>query len=84
MRFSELCEKEVVNMADCKCVGYVADMEFDECTGCVRGLIVPQPGHCWGVFGPSVEYCIPWNRVIRIGPDIVLVDVCLKDAVIKH
>ncbi len=84
MRFCELCEKEVINMADCRCIGNVADLEFNECDGCIKALIVPECSHFLGLFGPSVEYCIPWNRVIRIGPDIILVDVCLKDAKIKH
>ena len=28
-------------------------------------------------------YRIPWCKIVRIGPDIILVDVCLKDVVDK-
>lgn len=79
MRFCELCEKEVINVSDCRCIGSVADLELDECNGCILALIVPESGHFFGLFGLGVEYIIPWNRIVRIGPDIILVDVCLKD-----
>ncbi len=84
MRFCDLCQKEVINVADCRCIGNVADLEIDECSGCIRALIVPECGHFFGLFGPGVEYIIPWKRIVKIGPDIILVDVCLKDVRGKH
>lgn len=84
MRFCELCEKEVINVSNCVCLGNVADLEIDECNGCIRGLIVPEPGHIFCIFGPANEYYVPWNKVVRIGPDIILVDICTKDSNKKH
>lgn len=84
MRFSELCEKEVINISDCRCIGNVADIELDECSGCICSLIVPECVHFFGLFGPNIEYIIPWSRIVRIGPDIILVDVCLKDIKVKR
>ena len=48
MRFCELQQKEVINVTDCKCLGNVGDLEFDECNGCIRALIVPGPGKWLG------------------------------------
>ena len=35
MRFSELKEKQVININNCKCLGCTADLEFDPCSGCI-------------------------------------------------
>ena len=33
MRFCDLQQKEVINVCDCKCLGCVCDLEFDEKDG---------------------------------------------------
>ncbi|MEG0805145.1 MAG: YlmC/YmxH family sporulation protein [Lachnospiraceae bacterium] len=76
MLFGKLKEKEVVNVATGKCLGYVGDIEFDECTGCIRSIIVPGPGKICGIFGRECEYVIEWKYIVRIGPDIVIVNIC--------
>ena len=43
MRMSELKRKEVINVCDCRRLGFVGDMEFDPCTGQIKALIVPGP-----------------------------------------
>ena len=82
MRFCELQEKDVINVADCRFLGNVCDLELDEKRGCIKALIVPQPCKMFGVFFREFEYFIPWDRIVKIGPDIILVDICLDDA--KH
>ena len=42
MRLCELREKNVINVCDCHCLGHVMDLELDECTGCIKALIVPD------------------------------------------
>lgn len=74
MRFSELCEKEVISANDCRCLGNVRDLEFDKECGDITALIVPGPGKYLGFLCHDSEFCIPWCKVIRIGPDIILVD----------
>ena len=65
IRYCELCEKQVINIADCCCLGNV--------------VVVAAPGKFFCIFCPACEYIIPWKRVVRIGPDIILVDVCVED-----
>lgn len=83
MRFMELRQKEVINCRDCKRLGYVADIEFDCKTGCIHALIVPGPGKIFGCFGSCTEYCIRFCDVVRIGPDIILVEVDLEKTIGK-
>ncbi|NBH71140.1 YlmC/YmxH family sporulation protein [Clostridiaceae bacterium] len=74
-------KKEVINICDCKRLGFVGDVEFDECTGCITHLIIPGPGCLCGIFGREKEYVIPFCDVKQIGDDIILVEVkTLKDA----
>ena len=42
MLFSELKCKSVINLKDCKCLGKVGDLEFDECSGQICALIIPS------------------------------------------
>ena len=82
MRVCELRQKEVINIRDGQRMGYVADIEFDETTGCICQIIVPGPGKYLGFICKDYEFCIPWVKIIRIGPDIILVD--LDEASMKR
>ena len=79
MRFSCLCDKEVINVNDCRCLGNVRDIELDTECGKIEALIDPGPGRYLGCFGREFEFCIPWCKVVRIGPDIILIDFDEKD-----
>lgn len=75
MRVCDLHNKQVINTCDCKILGCVIDIDFDECSGCIKALIVPGPGRLCGLFGRDIEYIIPFPCVRGIGPDAVLVEV---------
>ena len=70
MRLCELKEKEVINVCNCKCLGFVVDIDIDVCTGVVLALIIPGCGKMWSMFGRGSELLIPWSQVVRVGPDI--------------
>lgn len=78
MRFWELKEREVINCKDGKRLGFVADLDIDLMSGKVCKLFVPSSGKFCGCFGKGTEYCIFWNQIVRIGEDIILVDIELK------
>ena len=82
MRFSDLCEKEVISVNDCRCLGNVRDLDIDKECGEVKALIIPGPGKYFGLFCKDREFFVPWCKVIRIGPDIILVDFDEKE--MKH
>ena len=45
-------------------------------------LIVPGPAKWMGCMGREFELFIPWCKIVKIGPDIILVDIDEKEA--KH
>ena len=57
MRICELHNKQVINTCDCKILGCVADVEFNECTGCIQSLIVPGPGKLFCFFRAGNRIC---------------------------
>ena len=73
-KISQLQCKEVICVSSGQRLGFIADVEVEIPEGKVCALIVPGPCRMMGL-GPSRhDYCIPWNCIRRIGPDIVLVD----------
>lgn len=76
MLFSEFKCKEVINLKDCKCLGKVSDLEFDERTGCIHKIIVPRGNRWESFFKCQDDYVIPYRDIKQIGPDIILVDIC--------
>ena len=75
MRLSEFQNKEVINGCDCKKLGCLADLIFDECKGCIEAIIVPKGIKWCDLFGDGGEYIIPFGCIKKIGPDIILVEI---------
>ena len=74
-KISQLQCKEVICIGSGQRLGFIEDVEVEVPEGQICALIVPGPSKLLGL-GPSRHnYCIPWNCIRRIGPDIVLVDI---------
>ncbi|MCL1863854.1 MAG: YlmC/YmxH family sporulation protein [Defluviitaleaceae bacterium] len=80
-RMYDLRQKEIVNVSDGARYGFVSDLELDITEGTITALIVPGPGRVLGVFGRDQEYKIPWDKIQKIGDDIILVD-CTTETVL--
>ncbi|MEF9940824.1 MAG: YlmC/YmxH family sporulation protein [Lachnospiraceae bacterium] len=78
MRLCELRCKEVLNLCDCKRLGYVVDVMLDMCRGTVIAIIVPAESHICGFLGNTSEYVIPFECIKKVGPDIILVEICAE------
>ena len=74
-RICDLRQKEVINIADGCRLGYPCDVEIDDEKGRVRKLIIPGPAKVLGMFGREQEYCVQWDCIRQIGPDVILVEV---------
>ncbi len=74
-RYCELREKDVVNIFDGRRIGFVSDLNIDTCNGTILALIVPTCGKMFNWFRGSEEVIIPWNKVIKIGNDVILVEI---------
>lgn len=75
MLFSEFKCKDVINIRDCKKIGRVGDLEFDECNGCIRKIIVQGGNKMFSFLHCDPDIVIPYKDIRQIGPDIILVDI---------
>ena len=75
MSFSDLRQKDVINICDGRKMGRPIDLILNE-RACIEALVVP--GGSGGVFGllkPERDgYIIPWQMVRQIGDDVILVE----------
>jgi len=80
MSLSELRTKDVINTLDGKRLGKVMDIEFNEITGCVEAIVVPGEFKVSYVFkGEKCGVVIPWQRICKIGENVILVQLELDD-----
>jgi YlmC/YmxH family sporulation protein len=75
MKTSELRAREVINITDGRRLGLATDLEIDAETGRIRAIVVPGTGRWLSWLGKSDEVVIPWDRIRKIGIDVILVDV---------
>jgi len=73
--FSSLRYKEVIDIHSGFRLGYVCDAEFDEKEGRLLSLITPGRAKFFGLLGREDDYILPWPCIVRLGSDIILVDV---------
>lgn len=71
---SELREREVVNILDGRRLGLASDLEIEANTGRIIAIVVPGPGKFLWLFGKNEEFIIPWERIKKIGIDVILVE----------
>ncbi|GGI97312.1 hypothetical protein GCM10010885_03620 [Alicyclobacillus cellulosilyticus] len=73
-RISDLQSKDVVNISDGKRLGTIGDLEIDIENGLIHAIVVPGQGRFFGMVGGGPEVVVPWNRIVKIGSDVILVD----------
>ena len=73
-RSSDFRQKEVINISDGKRLGFVSDVEIDLDTGKIDAIVLPGVGKLFGLLGKENEFLIPWDRIRKIGEDIILVE----------
>ncbi|MCX7922360.1 MAG: YlmC/YmxH family sporulation protein [Clostridia bacterium] len=73
-RSSDLKQKEVINISDGRRLGFVGDVEINLEEGRIAAIIIPGMGRLFGIIGKDNELIIPWERIRKIGEDIILVD----------
>jgi len=72
---AEMRSKEVINITSGFRLGFVSDVELDIADGRLVAVVVPGPARFLGLFGREDDYIIPWEKISRIGDDIILVDI---------
>ncbi len=74
MRINELRDRDVVNVNDGKRLGVIHDLDIDIENGKIKALIIPGAGGFMGVLGRRQDLIIPWEKIVKVGVDTILVD----------
>lgn len=73
---SDLRVRDVINVADGRRLGQMTDIEVDLESGRITAIIVPGQSRGLTLFARSdSDYVIPWEKIIRVGVDVILVDI---------
>ncbi|WP_018250176.1 YlmC/YmxH family sporulation protein [Orenia marismortui] len=81
MNLTELEGKEIININDGSRLGMVAGTEltFDPNTGELESIMIPQQGGVFSLFSTVKHFFIPWSTVIKIGDEVIIVDLNSTD-----
>lgn len=80
VRFSDLAAKEVVNFYDGRCLGFFSDcdLRIDPSTGQIKEVILAGRAGLFRSFTSQPLYTIPWQTIIRVGIDTIIVSIPSK------
>lgn len=74
MSFSDLKNKDIINVCDGRKLGRPIDLIFTD-QACIESIVVPGPCSLWGMLKAEREgYVISWDKIRRIGDDVILVE----------
>ncbi|MBE3587728.1 MAG: YlmC/YmxH family sporulation protein [Thermoanaerobacteraceae bacterium] len=76
VKISDLRMREVINVADGRRLGPIKDIDIDLENGRISAIILPAQGsnRLFNLFGREDEIVVPWQKIKRIGVDVILVD----------
>jgi YlmC/YmxH family sporulation protein len=72
-RISDLRRKDIINEADGKKLGYIYDMDIEINSGTIESIIITGESRFLGLFIRSEEIVLPWDRIKKIGVDVIIV-----------
>jgi YlmC/YmxH family sporulation protein len=75
VKISDLRAREVVNILDGKKLGNIIDIDLDMERGKVLAFVLPGRLRGWSIFSRREEVIVPWDKIVRIGRDVILVEV---------
>jgi len=76
VKVSDLRAREVINVADGRRLGLIKDIDIDLEEGRITAIILPGgSSRIFGFFGKEEEIIVPWDKIVKIGADVILVEV---------
>lgn len=72
-KISDFRQKEVVDINTGKRLGYICDIDIDAESGRIISVTVPS-GKIFSSVMKNSDKVIPWEKIAKIGGDIILVD----------
>ena len=80
LTFNELKKRDVINVSDGRCLGRITDIRLRFPQGDLVGIVVPgRRSRSFFCFFDKSELYIDRNRIIKIGGDVILVNVNCGD-----
>jgi YlmC/YmxH family sporulation protein len=79
LSYRELAKKDVINITDGRCLGRIIDMKFKFPQGVIVGIVVPGRRTGFFKFFDRSELYIDESKIIKIGGDVILVDLKCSD-----
>jgi len=73
VRAYDLKQREVINIVNAERLGYIYDVDIDFESGRIRSIIIPNRRGPLGWFTKRNDYIIPWEKIVAVGHEIVLV-----------
>lgn len=73
VKISDLRMREVINVVNGKRLGIIKDIELDLNEGRIKSIILPGVGKILGFFGRNDDIVVPWEKINKIGLDVILV-----------
>lgn len=74
IRVSDLRSLEVINIEDGRRLGTIRDIDLDIPEGKVKAIVLPGSLRFLGLFGRRDDLVVSWQRIKKIGVDVILVD----------
>lgn len=75
IKYSELCNKEIINCSTGESLGYVCDVNIACNDGRILSLIASRDARAIS-FKKKEEICISFDKIEKIGSDFIIVDCC--------
>lgn len=73
--YLELLEKDIINMKNGEIIGTFDDVEIDVENGKIIAFYIEEGSRFMGILGKSKTRRIRWEDIIRIGVDVIIVNV---------
>jgi len=76
VKISDLRMREIINIVDGRRLGMIKDIDIDLEEGKINAIILPGVGggKFLGFLGKEEEIVVPWNKIKKIGADVILVE----------
>ncbi len=74
MKLSDISSKDVINDEDGARLGKINDVEIDVATGKILNVHVYRSMKLLNLFGNKNAVMIPWNKIMKIGNDVIIVE----------
>jgi len=75
---SELQVKEIISVENGEKLGHMTDLEIDVDRGRLLSIVIGGKGKMMGLMGKDEEILIPWDSILKIGEDVILVKKAAK------